>query len=183
LYAEVRKTTDAAAGHRLWIDGRNDMLANHPRSPLPPERREAFSGLPVAPYDPALRFILEVDVEVAPERIDMPASAGGVVPFERAGVLHLPFVGDLDVWWLSAYGGGVFVPMKDASAGTRTYGGGRYILDTAKGADLGGDDGLLVVDLNYAYNPSCAYDSSWVCPLAPPGNTVAIAVEAGELLA
>ena len=64
--------------------------------------------------------------------------------------------------------------------GTTTYGGGRYLLDTVKGADLGTEDGRLVLDFNYAYNPSCAYDPSWACPLAPPGNRLAIAVEAGE---
>jgi uncharacterized protein (DUF1684 family) len=89
----------------------------------------------------------------------------------------------LDVWWLASYGGGVFAPVKDALAGVATYGGGRYLLDTAKGADLGGDarEGILVVDFNFAYNPSCAYDPAWQCPLAPPGNTLATAVHAGEL--
>lgn len=158
------------------------MLAHHPQSPLPPHRRAAFAGLAIAPYDPGLRFLLEVDAEVVRERIDLPASAGSTVAFERAGVVHLPSIGDLDVWWLSGYGGGIFVPMRDAAAGVRTYGGGRYLLDTAKGADLGGDDRHLVIDLNFAYNPSCAYDDRWVCPLAPPGNTVDVPVVAGELV-
>ena len=89
------------------------------------------------------------------------------------------------MWWLGSYGGGVFVPLKDASAGQRTYGGGRYVLDTVKGADLGGDahDGRLVLDLNFAYNPSCAYDPRWSCPLAPEGNRVAAPVTAGWLRA
>jgi hypothetical protein len=91
-------------------------------------------------------------------------------------------VGDLDVWWVAAYGGGVFVPIKDGLAGTRTYGGGRYVIDTVKGADLGGDGDTLVVDVNFAYNPSCAYDPAWACPLAPPGNVVASDVHAGELI-
>jgi uncharacterized protein (DUF1684 family) len=54
------------------------------------------------------------------------------------------------------------------------------VLDTVKGADLGEQDGRLVLDFNFAYNPSCSYDPSWVCPLAPPANRLAIAVEAGE---
>jgi uncharacterized protein (DUF1684 family) len=92
-------------------------------------------------------------------------------------------VGDLDVWWLGSYGGGVFLPVRDGLAGTETYGGGRYLLDTVKGADLGGDarHGELVVDLNFAYNPSCAYDPAWVCPLAPAGNRLPGPVRAGEL--
>lgn len=86
------------------------------------------------------------------------------------------------MWWLGSYGGGVFVPVKDTSAGHATYGGGRYVLDTVKGADLGGSaaDGILVLDLNFAYNPSCAYDPAWACPLAPPGNVLAREVGAGE---
>ena len=55
------------------------------------------------------------------------------------------------------------------------------MLDTIKGADLGGEDGWLVVDFNFAYNPSCAYDPRWVCPLAPPGNVVDVPIGAGEL--
>ena len=106
----------------------------------------------------------------------------GVVPFERVGVVHLPGVGDLDVWWLASYGGGIFVPIKDGLAGPRTYGGGRYVIDTVKGADLGGEGDSLVIDLNFAYNPSCAYDPAWACPLAPPGNVVKAAVDAGELV-
>jgi uncharacterized protein (DUF1684 family) len=110
-----------------------------------------------------------------------------VVPFERIGALHLPDLGDLDVWWLDSYGGGVFVPVKDALAGKQTYGAGRYLLDTVKGADLGGTvdlatgRGTLVVDLNFAYNPSCAYDPQWVCPLAQPGNTLRVPLPVGEL--
>ena len=69
----------------------------------------------------------------------------------------------------------------DGLAGTETYGGGRYVIDTVKGADLGGEDGRLVIDLNFAYNPSCAYDPAWVCPLAPMGNVVTAALAVGEL--
>ena len=72
--------------------------------------------------------------------------------------------------------------MLDATAGVETYGGGRYVLDTAKGADLGGSDGRLVVDVNFAYNPSCAYDPAWACPLAPRGNVLGSPLRAGELV-
>jgi uncharacterized protein len=182
LYADVRASADPAAAHESWRLGRDELLAGHPDSPLPPEDRASFTGLPVAPYDPALRF--EATVEPAePHRFEVPTGTDGVVPFDRIGTVRLDGLGSLDVWWLGSYGGGVFLPVKDALAGTQTYGGGRYLLDTVKGADLGGDvrDGVLVVDLNFAYNPSCAYDPAWVCPLAPPGNTLAVPTRAGEL--
>jgi uncharacterized protein len=114
--------------------------------------------------------------------MDVPTGTDGVVAFDRVGVVHLPDVGTLDVWAHGGYGGGIFVPIKDSSAGRArgTYGGGRYLLDTIKGADLGGDDGEIVLDFNFAYNPSCAYDPAWACPLAPPGNTVSVAIPVGE---
>ena len=74
------------------------------------------------------------------------------------------------------------MPFRDATAGSSTYGAGRYLLDTAKGADLGLDGGLLVLDFNFSYHPSCRYDPAWQCPLAPPQNVLAVAIEAGERL-
>ena len=88
----------------------------------------------------------------------------------------------VDVWWLDQYAGGLFLPLRDGTAGDTSYGGGRYLLDTAKGADLGGSDGTLVVDLNFLYHPSCRYSSSWQCPLAPRGNTITAPVRAGKRL-
>jgi uncharacterized protein len=188
LYAEVRASDDIPAAHRLWQQQRDDLFRHHPDSPLRDKDREKFAGLPLAPYDPAFRIVAELDRDVPPARLEVPTGTDGIVPFERMGRLHLGDLGDLDVWWLASYGGGVFVPVKDALAGTRTYGGGRYLTDTAKGADLGGTTpttrdgaGTLVVDLNFAYNPSCAYDPAWACPLAPPGNVLRRAVMAGEL--
>ena len=111
----------------------------------------------------------------------MPTATDGTVVFDRIGRADLPGVGSLDVWWLGSYGCGVFVPLKDASAGRRTYGGGRYLLDTIRGADLGtAADGRVILDFNFAYNPSCAYSDRWTCPLAPPDNTLSAAVRGGE---
>jgi hypothetical protein len=93
------------------------------------------------------------------------------------------FAGSLDVWWLSGYGGGLFLPLKDATSGYASYGGGRYVLDTAKGADLGGNVDGLVIDLNFAHQPSCAYDEAWACPLPGPGNALVVPVPVGELAA
>jgi uncharacterized protein (DUF1684 family) len=185
LYGEVRAATDAVEGHAIWRAGRDGLLATHPASPVPVEERGAFRGVEIGEYQPQLRFEVAVDTEVESMRWEVPSATDGVIPFTRVGVLHLPSLGDLDVWWLESYGGGVFVPVKDALAGKGTYGGGRYLLDTVKGADLGGDfrEGWLVVDFNFAYNPSCAYSPLWTCPLAPATNTVAAALPVGELTA
>jgi len=177
LYADVRAASDPADGHARWRAGRDELFATHPASPLLPADRPGFRGLNVAPYDPALRFLVPVQ-DAPPERRESVTGTDGTVAFERTGRVELPGVGSLDVWWLDQYGGGLFLPLKDPGRG---YGGGRYVLDTVKGADLGSEDGRLVVDLNFAYPPSCAYDPEWACPLPSPGNTVAGAVEAGEL--
>lgn len=181
LYGAVRAENDPAKAHAVWQAGRGELLMTHPASPV--DDREAYKGAEIGAYRPELRFEVAVDTDVEPVQWEVPSATDGVIPFTRAGVLHVPTVGDLDVWWLESYGGGLFVPVKDSLAGQRTYGGGRYLLDTVKGADLGGDvrEGWLVVDLNFAYNPSCAYSPRWTCPLAPTGNTVAAALPVGEL--
>lgn len=188
IYARVRAASDPGLAFDEWRAARDDLFATHPASPLPAANRTSFRGLHYGPYDPRLRFELPVDRHMPTRHLAVPTATDGVVPFDRIGVIHLPGLGDLDVWWLASYGGGIFVPVKDGLAGRLTYGGGRYLLDTVKGADLGGDlsgvtgDGTLVVDLNFAYNPSCAYDPAWTCPLAPRGNTLAVDLPVGELV-
>ena len=181
LYAAARAAADPELGWRTWRDGRDELFAEHPDTPLGEDARARFTGLPFAPYDPALRFDVPLRAAGA-ERREVPTAADGVVPFERIGRVTLGDLGRVDVWWLASYGGGVFLPLRDGSAGTATYGGGRYLLDTVKGADLGGAPGRLVVDLNFAYHPSCAYDPRWSCPLAPEGNRLTASVAAGEQL-
>ena len=182
LYAAARSAADPEAGWRLWRDGRDELFASSPDSPLDERARAGFTGLPYAPYDPAQRFTVPLRSDLPAARLELPTADDGVVPLDRIGRVELPGVGGLDVWWLGGYGGGVFLPLRDGSAGTDTYGGGRYLLDTVKGADLGGDHGHLVVDLNFAYHPSCTYDPRWSCPLAPEGNRVDTVVAAGERL-
>ena len=86
--------------------------------------------------------------------------------------------------WIGAAPYLMFVPFKDATSGHETYGGGRYLLDTIKSADLGSDaaTGTVVLDFNFAYHPSCTYDPQWVCPLAPPDSRLALPIRAGERL-
>lgn len=182
-YAAVRNSVDPGLAHERWRRDRDQLFATHPSTPLLPQDRATFTGLPVEPYDRAWRF--EVTVEAAPPRtFKFETGTDGVVPFELIGVADIPGVGRLDVWRLASYGGGIFVPVKDALAGRPggTYGGGRYLLDTVKGADLGPGSApdSLVLDFNFAYNPSCAYDPAWACPLAQPGNTVPVEIPVGE---
>jgi hypothetical protein len=141
------------------------------------------SGLPYWPYDPALRFVCRID-PAEPEVRNVPTSSDGTIDMHRIGGVRLPDpVGaTLDVWWLDQYGGGLFLPMRDATAGRSSYGAGRYLLDTAKGADLGGTHTEVVIDLNFAYHPSCRYNPRWECPLPAEGNRIDVAVEAGERL-
>jgi uncharacterized protein (DUF1684 family) len=181
LYAAARAAADPEKGWRTWRDGRDELFARHPDSPLGADARSRFDGLPFAPYDPALRF--EAVLEPAePSRLEVPTESDGVVPLHRIGRVTLGPLGPVDAWWLGGYGGGLFLPLRDGSAGRTTYGGGRYLLDTIKGADLGGTGDRLVVDVNFAYHPSCTYDPRWSCPLAPGGNRTAVPAAAGEQL-
>jgi uncharacterized protein len=181
LYAAVR-ALPPDEGWELWRQTRDELFRAHPQSPLPPDRRAAFTGLEYWPYDPDARVLAVL------EDLDSPPG-----PIESSGtepILFRPFArakfelrGEplaLEVAWLAAYGGGAFLSFRDATSGQESYGGGRYALDTVKGADLGEADGKLVLDFNFAYNPSCSYDPGWVCPLAPPANRLTVAVEAGE---
>ena len=183
LYAEVRADPEPARAHGRWREGRDALFRTHPQSPLAADDPLRTRGLPYWPYDPALRFELPLLPPSDPDRrLELDTGADGVTALAPVGRVELPAAvgGSLDVWWLEQYGGGLFLPLRDGTAGRGSYGGGRYLLDTAKGADLGGTTESLVVDLNFAYHPSCRYDSRWLCPLAPPGNTIAARVEAGE---
>jgi uncharacterized protein (DUF1684 family) len=174
LYAEVRAAANPEAGWRRWREERDDLFRNHPQSPRP-----GFDKLAYFPYDPALRFEAEV-VAAEPERRLIGSSGEEPVAFTRFAVAR--FGGhELELYWLEAYGGGLFVPFRDGSSGAETYGAGRYLLDTVKGSDLGAVDRRLVLDFNFAYNPSCAYDPAWACPLSPPANRLTVAMRAGEL--
>ena len=182
LYAEVRalRERDPRRAHARWRAERDVLFGTHPQSALPDRERARFRGLAYHEYDRAFAF--NVAVRPLPEeRYDVPTSTGGVIPFVRFGAVDLP-IGALEVFWLDAYGGGIFLPFRDATSGSSTYGGGRYLLDTAKGADLGSESDRLVLDFNFAYHPSCHYDPQWVCPLAPPANRLEAAIEAGELV-
>jgi uncharacterized protein (DUF1684 family) len=177
LYAEIRAADDPEAAWNLWRETRAELFRTHPQSAAPGYDRLAYYD-----YDPAARVHAELEnLDAAPQ----PIETSGPEPMLLRPVAHAHFDlrGEpltLELDWLESYGGGIFLCFRDPTSGTETYGGGRYLLDTVKGADLGEDSGRLVLDFNFSYNPSCAYDPGWVCPLAPPANRLPVAVVAGE---
>lgn len=191
LYARVRHVaaSDPAEAHALWRTGRDALFASHPSSPLAADDPRRVTGLAYEPYNASLRLTATLEPAV-PASFTAVTATDGEVGFDRLGTVDLPPLARLDLWWLTGYGGGLWLPLRDGGSGTLSYGGGRYLLDTAKGADLGtaprgsapGDD-PLVLDLNFLYAPSCAHDPAWACPLAPEGNRIDAVITAGEMLA
>lgn len=185
LYASVRRSADIPEAWRHWREARADLLLTHTQSPLSLDRRETVHGVSYFEYDPRVRVLAEVRPSER-ELLTIGTSHPRSIEFAHLGDAVFELDGrslSLELYWLEGYGGGLFLPFGDTTSGDETYGGGRYLLDTVKGADLGTEDGRLVLDFNFAYNPSCAYDSTWLCPLAPPRNRLPVAIRAGERLA
>ena len=184
IYADVRAGGPGAPTWSRWRGDRNGLFATHPQSPLSPDAQERFAGLPFFPYDPAWR-LTAVAIPAETTEVEMAHSGDGATPFRRFARVELDTPGGpaaLTLYWLNSYGGGVFLPFRDATSGTDTYGGGRYLLDTVKGADLGHEGAEVILDFNYAYHPSCVHDDRWSCPLAPRENWLDVEVRAGERL-
>jgi uncharacterized protein (DUF1684 family) len=185
LYAEVRAAADPRAAWDRWRQVRHELLSAHPQSPIPEEGRPSFTGADYFDYDPRFRAMADVR-EAEPEHFDVQGSAGESFGFTRFGSAHFAIGGEaltLGLYWMDGYAGGLFLSFRDATSGNVTYGAGRYLFDTVKGADLGSEGDRLILDFNFAYNPSCSYDPSWACPLAPPDNRLPVAIEAGETTA
>jgi uncharacterized protein len=191
LYVEVRAMAagDPAVALAHWRAVRERLFREHPQSPVPAADRAAFQARHFE-HDPALRFTVVVEPAPPPDpgapTLQLPNSGVDTLTFRRIGTVRLPFpAGErrLSVFWLAGYAGGLFIPFRDATNGVETYGAGRYLMDAAKSADLGTtDEGALILDFNFATQPSCAFDPRWACPLAPPENRLDIAVRAGERL-
>jgi uncharacterized protein len=187
LFVELRRR-EPDADTLAWFRAQKDALfREHPQTPVPPAARASFQGLSYWPFDPQARVVARFAPEVDPAAEPSPRADGGEVAFTRIGTLRFELnrqALELGAHWIAGYAGGLFVPFRDATSGSETYGGGRYLVDTIKSADLGSDlaAGTVVLDFNYAYHPSCAYDPRWPCPLAPPENRLALAVRAGEHL-
>ena len=185
-YAAARHAGSGAGAWAAWREPRDLLIGTHPQSPLPMKHRSPGWHTPFFSHDPGWRFTAPLVASDDPVVLDLPHSSDGSTRFVEIGFVSFEHGGrshTLSVFWLDGYSGGLFIPFTDATAGATTYGAGRYLLDTAKGADLGAtDDGELILDFNYAYHPSCAWDAAWSCPLAPPRNRLDVPVEAGELL-
>ena len=202
LYAEIRATaaTDPEAAWNHWREVREGLYREHPQSPVPAAERAGFRARHW-PYDATLRFELQVLAdEPAKATSDasvsgfagfgsllLPISTGGEQSFTRIWFIDVPFLAGerrLGLYWMAGYAGGLFLPFRDATNGTETYGAGRYLLDAAKSADLGGDMArrTLILDFNFAFQPSCSFDPRWSCPLSPAENRLDIRIEAGERL-
>lgn len=169
-------TTSRLAAYR---ERRDHFFAHDPHSPLEPEQRVGFAGLPYFPERPdlALELTIETDGPGAGEPVELLSVDGQPKPFVRAG--RISFSVDGQPVTLSVFKdverGRFFLPFKDGTSGQESYAGGRYLDPRAR------PDGTLVVDLNYAYNPYCAYGEGWSCPIPPPENTTPVRIEAGEL--
>jgi uncharacterized protein len=183
LFAALRQR-EPTADTLGWFRAQKDALfRDHPQSPIPPDERSSFAGLPYWPFDPQAR----VTAHFTAQEEDPSQGATREVAFRRIGRLDFSYQGQqlsLGAFWIEGYAGGLFVPFKDTTSGHETYGGGRYLLDTIKSADLGSgaQADTVVLDFNYAYHPSCTYDPRWVCPLAPPDSRLVIPIRAGERL-
>jgi hypothetical protein len=184
IYADLRRSdlSDEETCRRFRAQ-RDHLFASHPQSALSEVQRANFKALPYYPYDPKWRLVLPVNTKVEQETIKVELQGDGLVRMQRFGQIEFEVAGravSLSLFWVMGYGGGIFLPFRDLTNEETTYGGGRYLLDTIKHADLGHEDNRLVIDFNYAYNPSCAYNPRWHCPLAPRENWLPVAISAGE---
>ncbi len=184
MYADVREpASDRRAQCDAFRAARDRLFRTDPESPIAEPSRPGWPGIAWFAYDPAWRVTGTVQPVATRTSFGIELAGDGTlrcthvadVRFEARGAR-----GALAVYWLEGYGGGLWLPFADATTGSATYGGGRYLYDTIKGADLGAGERGIVLDFNYAYHPSCAYDERWSCPLSPPENRLPFAVEAGE---
>lgn len=179
IYATVR-TLPPEEGWHYWRDQKDALFRDHPESPVRSEGN--FDGLHYQDYDEAWRFELPIERDSGSQDITHSDQASSKIL--KVGYVRLPVATGptLCLFWFDTYGGGVFLPFRDATNGQTTYERGRYLLDTGKGTDLGSSDGSVVLDFNFSYHPSCVYDPNWSCPLAPAENHLPIEIPVGEVL-
>ena len=167
---------------------RDTLFATHPQSALDEEQKRVFDGLHYFPFNSSMRFTAIVDTNIEPHRQEVVMNATESMMTTTVGQIQFTVAEQsvtLSLYWLDIYGGGLFLPFRDTTSPQESYGGGRYLFDTIKGSDFlstTNEHGQMqiVLDFNYAYNPSCAYNDAWTCPLAPIENRLPIALPAGE---
>jgi len=160
----------------------DQFMQFHPQSPLDEAQRAAFDGLNYYDFNEALVMVLPVAKFPASEpMVEMETSTGDVRPYRRWGRMTFTVDGEsasLTIY-SDIYGREFFLPFRDATSGTETYGAGRYLDNHRPGLwDLG--NGRVKIDLNFAYNPYCAYNPYYSCPLPPRENWLAVPIHAGE---
>ncbi|GHO89438.1 DUF1684 domain-containing protein [Dictyobacter formicarum] len=179
---------DAAVVLRRFRESKDHLFLTHSQSALDEEQRRHFHGLRYFPYNPAMCFAVTIDTHVEPKQQHIAMDARESMTMTTIGLVRFT-VGEipveLSVYWLNIYGGGMFLPFRDATYTSETYGSGRYLFDTIKGSDPvpftnAQDEKQIILDFNYAYNPSCSYNDRWVCPLAPAENRLDVPIPAGE---
>jgi uncharacterized protein (DUF1684 family) len=183
MYALVRQCEDPLLAWQQLVNKRNHLFKNDAQSPLDLRQRTSFQHLSYYPYESAFRVIGYLDYAIEEAELLIDLADDDPLHLRRVAAIFFELPGQtarLSLFWVQGYGGGLFLPFKDQSNLTETYGGGRYLYDTIKGADLGANEDEIVLDFNFAYNPSCAYDARWVCPLAPQENSLNMAITAGE---
>lgn len=192
MYVEQRDSLQAGENSEMvWqrLRFRKDaLLRTHPQSPLDEEQRRTFQSLAYFPYRPEFCVPARVETDVEHEQLAFAQDGDKEISMTIVGRLHFTIQGQqvaLVFYWLNVYGGGLFLPFRDTTCPFESYGGGRYLFDTIKGSTplpLPGADlqQYMLLDFNYAYNPSCAYNDRWVCPLAPLDNHLKVAIRAGE---
>ncbi len=180
---------DAATILQHFRDSRDKLFANHPQSALDQEQKQHFHGLRYFPYNPSMCVETEIETNVEPQLLSVAMNAGESMTMTTIARLLFKLEGvaaTLSLYWLNIYGGGLFLPFRDATSPAESYGGGRYLFDTIKGSDFlpvpgASTNERILLDFNYAYNPSCAYNDRWVCPLAPIENRLNVPIRAGEM--
>ena len=183
IYASIRAGGSNETTHAFWRQRRDELFSCHPQSALSAGQRRAFAGLSYFRYDPAYDLLGDFQPNPASPALRLELGDDGateLLPFGEVSIDLPQGPAQLTAYWISGYGGGIFIPFGDSTNGRLTYGGGRYLYDSIKGADLGTRAGKLIMNFNYAFNPSCAYNARWICPLPPQQNKLALAIPAGE---
>ncbi len=155
-------------------EAKDRFFKTNRQSPLTAEQKRDFEGLAYYPENPDLN--LEVEVEELPvkDSIQMETTTGGVQTYQRYGQFKFKVDGQEATLTIYADENGYFLPFVDALAGKETYPAGRYLEPESLGKNH------FAIDFNMAYNPYCAYNAMWTCPVTPFENRVKVSVRAGE---